>query len=74
LKKDCLIALGIPVGLVLFVVALFWFNYYGVHVHYRLTVEIEDGDQVRTGSSVVDAVYDVDPEWIWEGPTLAWVA
>jgi hypothetical protein len=68
LKKGCLIALGIPVGLLILVVALFWFNYYDVHVRYRLTVEVEDGDQIKTGSSVIDASYPIDPEWIWEGP------
>jgi hypothetical protein len=66
--RGCLIALGIPVGLVVLVVALFWLNYYDVHVRYRLTVEVQDGDQIKTGSSVIDASYDIDPGWIWEGP------
>jgi hypothetical protein len=57
------------VGLVILVVALFWFNYYDLHVRYRLTVEVQDGDQIKIGSSVIDASYDIDPGWIWEGPS-----
>jgi hypothetical protein len=57
------------VGLVVLVVALFWFNYYDVHVRYRLTVEVQDGDQIKTGSSVIEASYAVAPEWI-EGPDI----
>lgn len=52
----------------IFVVALFWLNYYDLHVRYRLTVELQDGDEVRTGSSVIDAAYVIDPGWIWECP------
>jgi hypothetical protein len=66
--KGCLVALGIPVGLVILVIGIFWLNYYDVHVRYRLTVEVQDGDQIKTGSSVIDAAYRIDPGWIWEGP------
>jgi hypothetical protein len=68
LKKGCLIALGIPVGLVILVIGLFWLNYYHVHVRYRLTIEVQDGGQIKTGSSVIDVSYAIDPGWIWEGP------
>jgi hypothetical protein len=68
LKKGCLIALGIPLGLVILLVTLVWLNYYALHVRYRLTVEVQDGDQVKSGSSVIDASYYIDPGWIWEGP------
>jgi hypothetical protein len=68
LKKGCLIALGIPVAFVLGIITLFWANYYDVHVRYRLTVEVQDGNQIKTGSSVIDASYEIDPDWIWEGP------
>jgi hypothetical protein len=66
--KGCLIALGIPVGLVILVIGLFWLNYYDVHVRYRLTVEVQDGDQVKTGSSVIEVLYDIQPTWSWSGP------
>lgn len=66
--KGCLVALGILAGLVILVIALFWLNYYDLHVRYRLTVEVQDGDQIKTGSSVIDATYHMDPDWIWEGP------
>lgn len=68
MKKGCLIALGIPVALVLWVIALFWFEFYDVHVRYRLTVEVQDGDQLKTGSSVVEASYNIEPSWSWSGP------
>lgn len=62
MKKGCLVALGIPVGLVILVVALFWLNFYSIHVRYRLTVEVQDGDQVKTGSSVIDVAYSIQPD------------
>jgi hypothetical protein len=68
MKKGCLIALGIPVGLALLVVALFWLNFYDIHVRYRLTVEVQDGDQIKSGSSVIDASYTVEPDWSPSGP------
>jgi hypothetical protein len=68
LKKGCLIALGIPTALVLWVIALFWFEFYNIHVRYRLTVEVQDGDQIKTGSSVIEALYDIQPAWSWSGP------
>ncbi|WP_369720064.1 hypothetical protein AB8Z38_22960 [Bradyrhizobium sp. LLZ17] len=48
-------------GLVILVVALFWLNFYTVHVRYRLTVEVQDGDQIKTGSSVIDVSYNIEP-------------
>ena len=68
MKKGCLIALGIPVAIVLGVIGILWFSFYDIHVRYRLTVEVQDGDQVKTGSSVIDASYDVQPDWSWSGP------
>jgi len=62
LKKGCLIALGIPLALAAGIIVLFWFNFYPVHVRYRLTVEVQDGDQVKTGSSVIDAAYNTESE------------
>jgi hypothetical protein len=66
--KGCLVALGIPVGLVALVVGIFWLNFYDIHVRYRLTLEVQDGDQIRTASSVIDASYDIQPDWTWSGP------
>src|SRR4051812_18867488 len=67
--KGCLVSLGMIVGLaVIVVVAAFRLNFYDVHVRYRLTVEVQDGDQLKTGSSVVEALYDIQPTWSWSGP------
>ena len=35
-----------------------------IHVRYRLTVEVQDGDQIRTGSSVLEASYPIEPDYI----------
>ena len=69
MKKGCLIALGIPVAFAVGIVFLFWFNIYDVHVRYRLTIEVQDGDQIKTGSSVVEASYGVVPDWLPVGPS-----
>jgi hypothetical protein len=68
MKKGCLVALGIPMGLVVIVMVILWANFYNIHVRYRLTVEVQDGDLVKTGSSVVEALYDIQPTWSWSGP------
>ena len=68
MKKGYLIAIGIPVAFVLWVTGLFWFEFYDVHVRYRLTLEVQDGNQIKTGSSVVEASYDIQPSWSWSGP------
>jgi hypothetical protein len=60
--KGCLVALGVLAGLVLLVIGVFWFNFYHVHVRYRLTVEVQDGDQIKTGSSVIDVSYSIQPD------------
>jgi hypothetical protein len=62
MRKGCLIALGIPVGLAIAVVGLFWLNFYTIHVRYRLTVEVQDGDKIKTGSSVIDVGYSIQPD------------
>jgi len=61
--KGCLIALGILTGLVILAVAFFRLNFYDVHVRYRLTVEVQDGDQVKTGSSVIEVLCNIEPTW-----------
>jgi hypothetical protein len=32
------------------------------HVRFRLTVEVKDGDQIRTGSSVIEVTYPIQPD------------
>ncbi|SIO53930.1 hypothetical protein SAMN05443247_07650 [Bradyrhizobium erythrophlei] len=66
--KGCLAVLGTPVVLVILVIGFFWLSFHDVHVRYRLTVEVQDGDQIKTGSSVIDASYSVQPDWSWSGP------
>jgi hypothetical protein len=51
------------------VVGYFWFSFHDIHVRYRLTVEVQDGDQIKTGSSVVEASYNIPSGWIWAGPS-----
>jgi hypothetical protein len=66
--KGCLVAIGILAGLVIAVIAFFRFSFYDIHVRYRLTVEVQDGDQVKTGSSVIDVLYNMEPDWSPSGP------
>lgn len=66
--KGCLVALGILAGLVILVISYLWLSFYDVHVRYRLTVEVQDGGQIKTGSSVIDASYNIEPDWSWSGP------
>jgi hypothetical protein len=56
------------VALVLWVIGILWLNFYDIHVRYRLTVEVQDGDQIKTGSSVIDASYEMQPDWSPSGP------
>jgi hypothetical protein len=66
--KGCLVALGILAGLVILGIGYLWFSFHDIHVRYRLTLEVRDGDQIKTGSSVVEASYNIQPDWIWSGP------
>ena len=61
MKNGCLIALGIPVALVAGLVVLLWVTFYAIHVRYRLTIEVQDGDQIKTRSSVIDVSYNMEP-------------
>jgi hypothetical protein len=67
--KGCLIALATSVVLVILLALVFWLNFYYVHVRYRLTVEVQDGDQIKTGSSVIDGSYPMKPNWSPGHPT-----
>lgn len=67
--KGCLVTLGLLFVLVMIVViAILRLNFYDVHVRYRLTVEVKDDDQIKAGSSVIDVLYDMQPDWTWSGP------
>jgi hypothetical protein len=61
--KGFLVTLGIFAGLVIAVVGYLWLSFYNIHVRYRLTVEVQDGDQIKTGSSVIDVSYNIEPDW-----------
>lgn len=66
--KSWLTVVGIIASVAILVVVLFRLNFYNIHVRYRLTVEVQDGDLAKTGSSVVEALYDIQPSWSWSGP------
>lgn len=57
--KGCLIAMGIVVGLVLIGVSSCWLAYGPTHFRYRLTIEVKEGEVVRSGSSVIEVTYQV---------------
>jgi hypothetical protein len=68
--KGCLLGgLKIFAALAIVVVGFFWLSFYSIHVRYRLTLEVSDDDQIKTGSSVVEASYNIQPDWIWAGPS-----
>ena len=39
------------------------------HVRFRLTLEVKDGDQIRTGASVLEVEYQIYPEGVNDGPS-----
>jgi hypothetical protein len=57
MKKGCLTALGIFTGFLIFSIALIWIRIHPINVRYRLTVEVQDGDRIKTGSSVIEVAY-----------------
>ena len=54
---------GVLAGLTILVVAVSWLSFYNIHVRYRVTVEVQDGDQIKSGSSVIDVSYNIEPDW-----------
>jgi hypothetical protein len=67
--KGCLVAgLKIFAGLVILAIAYIWLSFYDIHVRYRLTFEVRDGEQIKTGASVIDTSYTIQPDWLWSGP------
>jgi hypothetical protein len=67
--KGVFTALGFVALLVVGVISIYRLNFYYIHVRYRLTVEVRDGDQTKTGSSVIDVSYNIEPEWSPSGPS-----
>jgi hypothetical protein len=62
--KGCLLGgLKIFAGLVVLVIGYIWLSFYDVQVRYRLTVEVQDADQIKTGSSVIEVSYNIEPDW-----------
>jgi hypothetical protein len=59
-----LLTFAIVASVVLAGTIFLWLHFYEIHVRYRLTVEVQDGGQIRTGSSVIDLVYPRAPEGI----------
>jgi len=60
--KRWLVALGGLAALVIAAVVLVRLNFYSIDVRYRLTLEVQDGDLIRTGSSVIDISYTMKPD------------
>jgi hypothetical protein len=61
--KGCLVTLGILMGVLVLLGGYLWLSFYYIHVRYRVTVEVQDGDQIKTGSSVIDVSYNIEPDW-----------
>jgi hypothetical protein len=60
MKKGCLTALGIFTGVLIASIALIWIRFHPVNVRYRLTVEVQDDDRIKTGSSVIEVSYPME--------------
>src|SRR6516225_3576835 len=60
--RGSLIALAIfavllPIGIVSYRIA-----FPTIHVRYRLTVEVQDGDAMKSGSGVIEVMYNIQPD------------
>jgi hypothetical protein len=66
--KGWLTALAMFISFAILAVGFFRLNFYDIHVRYRLTMEVQDGDRTKIGSSVIEALYDIQPAWSWSGP------
>ncbi|MGA7808325.1 hypothetical protein [Bradyrhizobium sp.] len=60
--KRRLVVLGLFAAVVIGAAVLVRLNFYHVHVRYRLSVDVQDGDQLRTGSSVIELRYTMQPD------------
>ena len=62
--KGCLTVVGILVVLLALGVLFVLSGFQTIHVRYRITLEVQDGDQIRSRSSVLDAAYPIEPDSI----------
>jgi hypothetical protein len=60
--KGCLISLVIFVGLVLLCAASCAIEYPEIHIRYRLKFDVKVDDEVRSGSGVIEASYQIVPD------------
>ncbi len=60
--KGCLVAFGIFVGLVAAGIVSCSILYPTIHVRYRVTLEVQDGDEIKTASSVIEVSYTIKPD------------
>jgi hypothetical protein len=62
--KGCLSTIGIFVGAVVVIVFSYvWISFYNVEIHCRITIDVQDGNQIKSGSSVIGLLYNINPEW-----------
>jgi hypothetical protein len=55
--KGRLISIGIVVGLVLIGISGCWYAYSPTYFRYRMTIEVNDGNMIRSGSGVIEVAY-----------------
>ncbi len=60
--KGCLGAFAIFVGIAVVGIAYWLINYPTIHVRYRLTLEVQDGDEIKSGTSVISVTYNIYPD------------
>jgi hypothetical protein len=64
MMKGCLTTIGLFLGAVFLVVCfVIWLNFGVVEVHCRITIDVQDGDQIKTGSGVIGILYTIQPDW-----------
>jgi hypothetical protein len=55
--KGCLTPIVILIGVIVFAVGYVLIEWHSIDVRYRLTIEVEDGNQLRVASSVIDVSF-----------------
>jgi hypothetical protein len=60
--KGCLNVIVVLVGLIAIGIAYWLINYPTIHVRYRLTLEVQDGDEIKSGTSVISVTYTIYPD------------
>jgi hypothetical protein len=61
--KGCLTAIGLFVGVAVLAVVYVLSGFYAVQVRCRITIDVQDDDQIKTGSAVIGLSYNVNPDW-----------